>query len=212
MLAMVLLDRIRRLNRAERVVLMRAAFIGRRFRLALLAAVLALDEGRVRAALDAACELQLLVSENAPGNWYSFRHALTRDIAYEEFIATRVRPIHRRIGRALEAELEEGRVSLEDLAYHAWAAADSARCVRYNELAGDRAAAAFAAHDAARFYGRARAFVALNSHDYRRLSEKLETLHSEGAQAPGAGPDGRQSSLQRDPATRSLPPVRWTPG
>src|SRR6201999_1244292 len=98
MLAMVLLDRIRRLDRTERIVLMRAAFVGQRFRLTLLAAVLALDEARVRAALDAACGLHLIVAENAPGNWYAFRHALTRDIAYEEFIATRVRPIHRRIG------------------------------------------------------------------------------------------------------------------
>lgn len=81
MLAAVLLDRIRRLNRTERMVLMRAAFIGRRFRPALLAGVLALDEERVRAALDEACNLQLVLAKNSTGNWYAFRHALTRDIA-----------------------------------------------------------------------------------------------------------------------------------
>jgi hypothetical protein len=47
--------------------LMRAAFIGRRFRPALLAGVLALDEERVRAALDEACNLQLVLAENSTG-------------------------------------------------------------------------------------------------------------------------------------------------
>lgn len=211
MLAMVLLDRIRRLSRSERIVLMRAAFIGQRFRLALLAAVLALDEDRVRAALDAACNLQLVVPEKSSGNWYAFRHAITRDIAYEEFIGTRVRPIHRQIGRALEAELESETASLDDLAYHSWAAGDAVRCVRYNELAGDRAAAAFAAHDAQRYYARARAYVALNSEEYRRLSSKLDALAAQAPLAPGVETQGRQSPL-RDRSTGPLPPVRWTPG
>jgi predicted ATPase len=212
MLAAALSDRIRRLTRTERVVLMRAAFIGQRFRFALLAATLALDEARVRAALDKACSLQLVFPESSPGNWYSFRHALIRDVAYEEFVWARIRPIHRRIGRALEAGIESEEASLDDLAYHSWAAGDAARCLGYNELAGDRAAAAFAPHDAKRYYARARAYVAFDSEQHRRLTNKLDALEAETPSAPGAETEGRQSSGHRDRSTRPLPPVRWTPG
>jgi predicted ATPase len=212
MLAAVLLGRIRRLNRTERVVLIRAAFIGQRFRFALLAATLALDEARVRAALDKACSLQLVVPESSPGDWYAFRHALIRDVAYEEFIGARIRPIHRRIGRALEAGIGSDEASLDDLAYHSWAAGDAARCLRYNELAGDRAAAAFAPHEAKRYYARARAFIAFDSDQHRRLTKKLDALEAETAPTPGAETEGRQSTGHRDRSTRPLPPVRWTPG
>lgn len=211
MLAAVLLDRIRRLNRTDRAVLMRAAFIGQRFRLALLAGTLAFDEARVRAAIDKACSLQLVVPESTPGDWYAFRHALTRDVAYDEFIGMRVRPVHRRIGRALEAGNRALETSLDDLAYHAWAAGDPRRCRQYNELAGDRAAAAFAQHDAKRYYDRARAYIPVESDPYRRLTKKLAALEAATASAPGVETEGRQSSAHRDRTTCPLPPVRWTP-
>lgn len=179
-----LLERIRRLNRAERTVLMRASVIGQRFKFALLAATMTWPEVRVRAVLDEVCSSELIVPESR-GDWFSFRHALIRDAAYEEFIATRVRPIHRRIARALERGAGSDEVSLDDLAYHSWAAADVARCIRYNELAGDQAVAAFAKDDARTYYARARAFMSLDSSGYRRLTGKLYALQSEAAQTPG---------------------------
>jgi predicted ATPase len=155
-LAAALLQRLRRLNRAERGVLPGAAVIGRRFGFAVLSATTALEEERVREALDKVCALQLVVRESSSGDWYAFRHALIRDVAYEEFVATRVRPIHRRIARALERCAGAEGVSIDDLAYHSWIVRDAARGRRYNEMAGDRAVAAFAYAQARAYHARAR--------------------------------------------------------
>jgi predicted ATPase len=177
--AAALLQRLRRLNRAEREVLLIAAVIGRRFRCAVLSAATALEEERVREALDKVCALQLVVRESSSGDWYAFRHALIRDVAYEEFVATRVRPIHRRIARALERCAGAEGISLDDLAYHSWLARDVVRGRRYNEMAGDRAVAAFADAQARVYYARAREFAVQVSDQYRRLSSKLLGLNDE---------------------------------
>lgn len=178
-LAGALLQRMRRLNRAERGVLLGAAVIGRRFRFAVLAAATALEEERVREALEKVCALQLVVRESASGDWYAFRHALIRDVAYDEFVATRVRPIHRRIARALERCAGTEEMSLDDLAHHSWLARDAVRGRRYNEMAGDRAIAAFADAEARIYYARAREFTVQGSEQYRRLSSKLVNLNEE---------------------------------
>jgi predicted ATPase len=174
--AQAVLRRLRSLNRVERGVLFRACVIGRRFRVAVLSATTDLSEDCVRGALESACALQLVVAEGDDGEWFAFRHALTRDVAFDEFIETCVRPIHRRIARVLERRIKTNNGALDDLAYHSWAAGDSARCIRYNELAGDRAAAVFATDDAQTYYGRAREFAGANSKPYRRLTEKLRAL------------------------------------
>jgi len=173
-LAVVLLERIRGLDRADRAVLMRASIIGRRFRVAVLNATVELAEDRVRAALDTACTLELIEPVDANCEWYTFRHALIRDAMYEQFVKSRVRHAHRRI--ALAVERCAGQDALDDLAYHSWAAGDATRCIRYNELAGDRALAVFAYDDARTLYGRARAFASLRSLDYLRLSGKIDAL------------------------------------
>jgi predicted ATPase len=179
-LTVVLLERIRGLNRTDRAVLMRASIIGRRFRVAVLHATVDLPEERVRATLDKACALELIEPERADCEWYTFRHALIRDAMYEQFVKSRVRHAHRRV--ALAVERWAGQDALDDLAYHSWAAGDATRCVRYNELAGDRAVAVFAYDDARTLYGRARAFAALRSLDYLRLSGKIDALRQSDRQ------------------------------
>lgn len=176
---------LRRLNRTERAVIMRAAVIGPRFRLVVLAATSALSEERLRAALERFCTLQLLERDESSSEWYAFRHALIRDAAYEEYVATFLRPVHRLIVRALERSDGPADI-LDDLAYHAWAARDVARCVRYNEMAGDRAVAVFAVRDASVYYTRAREFVGVNCGPHRRLTRKLLALRKEPGQSPGS--------------------------
>ncbi len=171
---------MRQLDRDERTVLMRASAIGRRFPLAVLTATTALAEERVRAALDKACALQLVVREGAGAEWYAFRHALIRDVAHQNLVESRLRPIHRLIARALERCAGADESGSDDLAYHSWAAGDSVRCVLYNELAGDRAVAAFAACEARIYYERARDFAAPDSEQFARLTGKLFALPQEG--------------------------------
>ena len=167
------LQRVRRMDRAARGVLMLAAVIGRRFPVALLAATASCPETRVRAALESACELQLIAAEDSAGEVYLFRHALTRDIIYAELVSLRMRPFHRNIARALERARSGGDVPLEDLAYHSWAAADATRALRYNELAGDNAAAVHAHDNARAYYLRALSLLEVDSTAYERVRKKL---------------------------------------
>ena len=170
------LRRLARLDRTGRAVLMQASVIGYRFGFDVVVAVVRRPESRVRAALDGACGLQLIVAEGGGGDRFAFRHALTRDIIYAEFANARVRPLHRRIVAALERTAPDESAALEDLAYHAWASADAERGVRYNERAGDRAFAMHADDDARAHFVRARSLVEIGSPAYSRLSEKLAAL------------------------------------
>jgi predicted ATPase len=153
---------------------MRASVIGREFDLDVLAATSTRSEAHLRVALREACKLQLLIERG--NSRYSFRHALTRDIVYSEFLEIKTRPLHRRIARVLERLRHARNVSLEELAYHAWAGGDVRRALRYNEIAGDIAVAVHASTDAQRYYARARSLIEMDSVAYRRLTEKLDAV------------------------------------
>ena len=165
----------------ERGIVLRASVIGRRFDVRLLTATSRHPEARVRAALAHARDLQLIVADDGDADAFVFRHAVTRDVIYEELLHGRVRALHGRIARVLEAKLAQGQSDLNDLAYHAWAAGDVRRGVRYNELAGDHAAEIHARDDAHTFYTRARALLAVDSGAYARLSLKLAAVAQAGA-------------------------------
>jgi adenylate cyclase len=170
------LQRIRSLTRRERSVIMRASIIGRRFEVDILATIVSCADAPLRATLARASDLQLIAAAG-PEDSYVFRHALTRDIIYAELLAERVRPLHRRVGRALELRRARETTSLEDIGYHFWAAGDDRRCLRYNELAADDAAEIHALDDARILYTRARSLAEVDSAAYARLTQKLAALN-----------------------------------
>ncbi|HZX68044.1 MAG TPA: LuxR C-terminal-related transcriptional regulator, partial [Candidatus Elarobacter sp.] len=147
-----LLERLRPLDEHERRIVTQAAVIGRTFSLDLLATTLGTDAPTLLPALRRARDFQL-VEEVRPA-LFRFRHGLTRDAIYGDFLGAELRPRHRTIAVALEAAPSEER-SLEALAYHWWAAGDAEQTLRYNELAGDAAGDVHAHEDAIAFYERA---------------------------------------------------------
>jgi len=147
-----LLERMRPLDDAERRVVTQAAVIGRTFGLDLLGATLGCDDALLLRALRRARNLQLV--EEIQPNVFRFRHGLTREAIYREFLSAELPPLHRAIALALE-NTPESRRSLEALAYHWWAANDPVKAAHYNRLAGDEAAAIYAHEDAIAFYERA---------------------------------------------------------
>jgi predicted ATPase len=173
MVRATVLRRLGRLDRASRTILMQASAIGHRFMFEVAVTVTRRPDAVVRAALDGACDLELIVREGDSPEVFAFRHALMRDIIYGEFVDARVKPLHRRIVAALERQVP-GRAALEDLAYHAWAAGDARRTALYGERAGDRAAALHAFADARTHYLRARSLLDVDSPAYARLSEKMD--------------------------------------
>ena len=146
-----LLERLRPLDEYERRVVGQAAVIGRTFRLALLAETLETQPERLLPALRRARDFQLV--EEIESDAFRFRHGLTREAIYGEFLGAEVRPRHRTIALALESAGQPPPV--EALAYHWWAARETAKAADYNERAGDDAAAVHAYEDAVAFYERA---------------------------------------------------------
>ncbi len=171
-----LLERLRPFDAGERSVVEQAAVIGRTFGLDLLAATLEADAAAILPALRRARDYQL-VEEIGPGV-FRFRHGLTRDAIYSEFLGAELQPRHRTIGLALEEAPLEPR-SLERLAYHWWAARDPAKATDYNERAGDTAAAVHAHEDAIAFFERALEFcsnAAMRGSIVRKIADRRLAL------------------------------------
>jgi DNA-binding CsgD family transcriptional regulator/tetratricopeptide (TPR) repeat protein len=150
-----LLERLHPFDENERRVVSQAAVIGRSFGLTLLAETLNAEPVEILPVLRRARDFQLVEEVNP--DVFRFRHGLTRDAIYDEFLGAEVQPRHRTIGLALEAAPPAER-PLEALAYHWWAARDADKATRYNEIAGDAAADVHAHEDAIAFYERALEF------------------------------------------------------
>lgn len=147
-----LLERLRPFNQIERQVVTQAAVIGRTFSLGLLATTLGTEPASLLPTMRRARDFQLL--EEVTPAVFRFRHGLTREAIYGDFLGAELRPLHGTIAHALEGAPEDER-SLEALAFHSWAAGDGERSVRYNELAGDAAGRVHAHEDSIAFYERA---------------------------------------------------------
>jgi DNA-binding CsgD family transcriptional regulator/tetratricopeptide (TPR) repeat protein len=147
-----LLERLRPFDNEDRRIVTHAAAIGRTFNLDLLSAITGAAPEALIATLRRARDFQLI--EEVEPNVFRFRHGLTREAICGDFLATELRPLHRRIALALEGVPEHER-SIEGLAYHWWAAGDGELSTRYNDLAGDAARRMHAHEDAIAFYERA---------------------------------------------------------
>jgi DNA-binding CsgD family transcriptional regulator/tetratricopeptide (TPR) repeat protein len=163
-------ERLRPLPKAERAILAQAAVIGTTFSLDVLAHTVDQPQEAVLGALQRARNLQLIVEDD--GETFHFRHALTRECIYGSFLTKQRTIYHRRIAEFLERSSPPTR-SLQDLAYHWWAARDAAKARTYGELSGDASVAAFAFEDAERYYRYALEFCERESHGEAALYLKL---------------------------------------
>src|SRR6185312_15531384 len=102
-----LMARLDRLGPAKEIAQIAAA-IGRQFSHALLAAVAPVGAGELDTALARLSEARLVFPQNrAIEPTYSFKHALTRDVAYDSLLRTRRQQLHERIARTLEQRFPE---------------------------------------------------------------------------------------------------------
>ena len=122
-----------------------AAVVGEEFSLGLVADSLDLNNQEVALPLVEAALLAGLVGEvpDQPG-WFRFSHALIREVLYEAPTALRRAYLHRRVGDALEHELEVagGDIVLVELAHHYYRAAPvggSDKAISYALRASDQA-------------------------------------------------------------------------
>jgi tetratricopeptide (TPR) repeat protein len=146
----VLAARIDKLPATEKRLLQEAAVVGHDFSFTLLQAISGLAEDDLRALLD---DLQaaefLYTTQLFPDLQYTFTHALTHDVAYNELLQQRRRDTHARVVDAME-KLYADRLGehAERLAHHAVRGELKDKAVHYLHLAGDKAAARSALADA----------------------------------------------------------------
>jgi class 3 adenylate cyclase/predicted ATPase len=172
----LLAARIDRLPPEEKSLLQLAAAIGKDVPLALLQAVAGLADELLRARL-APLQAGEFVYEASlfPELEYTFKHALTHEVAYQGLLVERRRELHARILEAMEA-LYAGRLTehVERLARHAQQGGRPEPAVRYLRQAAAKAIARSANHEAVAFLeGALRALAELPPSD-ERLKEALD--------------------------------------
>jgi predicted ATPase/class 3 adenylate cyclase len=139
----VLAARIDRLPPDEKRLLQTAAVIGTDVPLPLLQAVAEVSEAELRPSLTHLQAAEFLYETRLfPELEYTFKHALTYQVAYESLLHERRRDLHTRIMEALEV-LTGDRLSeqVERLAHHALRGEAWDKALTYFQQAGDKAAA-----------------------------------------------------------------------
>jgi len=154
----VLAARIDRLPPEDKTLLQTAAVIGKDMSLALLRAVAHLPEESLRASLTRLQRSEFLHETRlVPELEYTFKHALTHDVAYQSLFQERRKALHARVVEAIE-QLSGGNLAeqAETLARHALSAEIWKKAVDYLRIAGAQAYAKGALLDGLARYERAR--------------------------------------------------------
>jgi len=138
----ILAARIDRLAGEDKRLLQAAAVVGKDVPFAMLLAVAGLDEDGVRRGLERLQATEFLYEVRPfPELEYTFKHALTHEVAYGSLLGDRRGALHAAVVGAIE-RLHADRLDehVEELAHHARRAGLRDAAIRYLRRAGDRAA------------------------------------------------------------------------
>ena len=129
----ILAARIDRLPKPQKDLLQTLAVIGTEFRFSLVRMLIAQPEEELERMLSALQLSEFIYEQPASGDVeYTFKHALTHDVAYNSVLKERRRLLHERVGAALESIYCE---SLDDhvaeLAYHYGRSGNARKAVEY---------------------------------------------------------------------------------
>jgi tetratricopeptide (TPR) repeat protein len=184
-LSSVLLSRIDRLQPELALTLKVASVIGRSFDSAALATVHPAHPGAAELAreLERLKELDLIV-ESSPGS-YDFKHALTRDTAYDLLVFDQRRQIHRAVANHLESRPDQPAETLYPfLAYHWDRAEDFSKAQTYFEKTGASALRRGANQEAIAAHSRSLDLVSRHPEEFRGIDQiRQSQWHVEIGQA-----------------------------
>jgi tetratricopeptide (TPR) repeat protein len=147
-------QRLNHLSVEARDALSFAAVVGRRFDFALLQHLTGRNETDLVRLVKELITAQLVVEESE--DVLVFRHALTRQAAYNDLLARERKSLHHSVAQTMEriyANALDGR--LGDLAYHFYMAGEWAKVLEYAQRAGEKAQALYAPRAAIEQYTRA---------------------------------------------------------
>jgi len=171
----VLGARIDRLPETAKLVLQNASVIGRSFDLRVLKQLTSLN-GSFDSQVQYLAETSLIEPVRSE---YAFRHVLIQEAAYESILMKKRAELHRRIAETLE---EIHSIRLEEyaplIANHFYSAQDS-RSLKYDLMAGKKAASLYANTDAITHFARALEVARRNNSD----NETMASIYSQLGQA-----------------------------
>jgi class 3 adenylate cyclase/tetratricopeptide (TPR) repeat protein len=158
----VLAARIDRLPSEEKQLLQTAAVIGLEVPLALLQAMAEVPEAPLRLGLIHLQAAEFLYETRLfPEIEYTFKHALTQQVAYETLLQERRRGLHARIVAALETLAgDQVAEQVERLVYHALRGEVWTKALAYGRQAGEKAMARSAHREAVGYFEQALSAVA----------------------------------------------------
>ena len=137
----VLAARVDRLPLETKQLLQSASVIGKDFSFALLQAVVDLSDEELRRELGRLQTAQFLYETSFfPELKYTFKHALTHEVAYQSLLRATRQPCHERIALALEGQFRDIVETQPQLLAHHYAEAGlGARAIPYWQRAGEKA-------------------------------------------------------------------------
>jgi class 3 adenylate cyclase/tetratricopeptide (TPR) repeat protein len=198
----VLASRIDRLSAEEKNLLQTMAVIGTDFRAALLRKVAGTSEEALEPKITALQVAEFIYEQPAIADAeYTFKHALTQEVAYGSTLLERRKVLHERIGNAIET-LYSDRLDdhLDDLARHFRRSGNTVKAVEYLRRAGERLAALAAVPSALEHFGAATDL--LKTIEDPAIRDRQEAGICMAAASPtafafGEGSDERQRLVER---------------
>ena len=138
----VLTARIDRLAPEEKAVLQQLSVIGRQFPLSLAKQVVLQTEPALHRVLSSLQAKEFVYEQPAfPDVEYTFKHALTQEVAYNSLLLERRKVLHENVGQAIEEaysrQLDE---HYSELAHHYTRSVNTKKAIEYLSLAGQQAA------------------------------------------------------------------------
>ncbi|RQR21295.1 hypothetical protein DIE23_38355 [Burkholderia sp. Bp9143] len=172
----VLAARIDRLGSAEKTLLQTLAVVGKVFSWSLLARVVERPEAELKSQLARLQDGEYIYEQPAfPEVVYSFKHALTQEVAYGSLLSERRRGLHERAAHAIEAlfgaQLEE---HYSELAHHFSRSGNVQKAVEYLGCAGRQALQRSADSEAVRHLSTALAMLESLPDSRERAQQELD--------------------------------------
>lgn len=180
----VLAGRIDQLGAVEKELLQTAAVIGREFSLSLLTQVAQQNEDTLVPLLSHLQTAEFIYEQPAfPEVEYTFKHALTQDVAYNSLLSERRQEVHARTAQAIASLFHEqlNDRHLRELAYHSAQSGNTEKAVEYSQRAGEMALKRSTYTEAIRDFNYALDLLPALPHTPDRPQQELTLLISLGS-------------------------------
>jgi len=149
----IIASRLDRLEDGLKRIVQVASVIGSKFAFGILETITGSGEDLKGSLLDLQGLEFIYEKGHSPELEYTFKHALSQEVAYNSLLLKRRKDLHDRIGHAIE-RIHEDRLEdvYEMLAHHYSRSENTVRAHRYLTLSGDKAASIYSGWEALGFY------------------------------------------------------------